>query len=290
MNLAGDVARRYGLGDVELVDLKTAVNDVFRVDSPSGRFALKLYHRRRTVDAVQWEVDLVARLVERCAPVAPFVPALDGSVVQHLDDRIGVLSAWAPGAKPTPSTETYVLLGETAARIHAAADGFDAMDGRRFGMQTLVDEQLRLMRGHLDAIGRWPVVVAMGERLAARIADPQLDRGICHIDLTLDNVHRDGDTMTAFDFDSAGESCRAFEPYGVLLFARAHFADWLRGYRAVRPFSARDEQAVEAFAVIGDLRVVAWKLGVAESSRGAPQLSTTDLEPIVDSWLRWEAG
>jgi len=36
--------------------------------------------------------------------------------------------------------------------------------------------------------------------------------------------------------------------------------------------------------------VVAWKLGLAESSRGEPVLTVVDLPRIVDGWLDWEAA
>ena len=36
------------------------------------------------------------------------------------------------------------------------------------------------------------------------------------MDLTLDNVYRHGESMTVFDFDSAGACWRSIEPCGVL--------------------------------------------------------------------------
>ena len=59
---------------------------------------------------------------------------------------------------------------------------------------------------------------------------------------------------------------------------------------AVRSFGARDEAAVAAFGMIGDLRAVAWKLGVAESSSGAPLLGTEDLPGVIEGCLDWEAA
>jgi hypothetical protein len=44
----------------------------------------------------------------------------------------------------------------------------------------------------------------------------------------------------------------------------------------------------EQLSIIGDLRVVAWKLGVARSSRGKPILGIADLPGVVDTWLDWE--
>jgi Ser/Thr protein kinase RdoA (MazF antagonist) len=290
--LGAQVEARFGLRDVRVVPLGTAANDVFSVTAGADaeRFALKLYHGHRTVEDVRWEVELVAHLRRHGAPVMPMVAGAGGEVVYTYtwngETRIGVVSAWAPGAKPQPVPDTFVLLGEAAARIHAAGDSLPLPPpSRRYDAAVLVDEQFTRMRAHLEGAGRWADVVELGARLKARIADPRLDRGICHIDLTLDNVHRDGDELFVFDLDSAGWCWRAFEPYRVLLDSPILFRAWLEGYRAVRPFSARDEAAVVAFSVIGDLRTVAWNLGVAESSRGAPTLDVAALDGIVDGWL-----
>lgn len=91
-----------------------------------------------------------------------------------------------------------------------------------------------------------------------------------------------------FDFDSAGTCWRALEPHGVLKASKDYFQAWLKGYQAVRSFSEDDERAVSAFVIMGDLRVVAWNLGVARSSRGTPKVTGADLPRIVDDWLKWE--
>jgi hypothetical protein len=56
----------------------------------------------------------------------------------------------------------------------------------------------------------------------------------------------------------------------------------------VRPFSAADEQAVASLAVLGDIRNTAWKLGVADSSRGEPLLRVDELPAVVGGWLARE--
>ena len=195
---------------------------------------------------------------------------------------------WAPGSKPTPGHETYHRLGSAAARIHHAADGFaDSPEREIYDAEVLVDDQLRRMEPLLVQTGRWRIAVELGERLKAWIADPRLDRGLCHMDLTLDNVHV-AESLMVFDFDSAGTCWRAVEPYGVLRSSPSYFQTWLDGYRAVRHFGPADEAAVAVFGIVGDLRVVAWKLGVAASSRGRPLLGAEHLPGIVDGWLDWE--
>ena len=145
------------------------------------------------------------------------------------------------------------------------------------------------MRPALLEAGQWGTVDALGERLKGRLTEAPLDWGICHMDLTLDNVHV-AEGLTVFDFDSAGACWRAVEPYGVLRYSESYFRAWLAGYRSVRPFGIADETAVAVFGIVADLRVVAWKLGVAASSRGDPLLTAQDLPSIVDGWLDWEAA
>lgn len=291
--LAASVAGRYSLHDVQLTRLDTLVNDVFSVSATEGRFAFKVYHRNRTPAAVGWEVELVDALRRGAAPVVQPVAGRDG-YLQPLrvsgEERVAVLFSWAPGAKPTPSDQTYISLGQAAARIHRAAKGFpSSADRERFDTAGLVDEQLRRMSTLLRQVGRWEEAVALGGRLTSRLSASALDWGVCHMDLTLDNVHV-ADELTVFDFDSAGTCWRAMEPYGVLRFSHHYFEAWLTGYRSVRAFARADEEAVSAFAIIGDLRNVTWKLGLAESSRGTPLLTVEGLPAVVDGWLEWEAA
>lgn len=292
MNLEQQIGDRFGLSNVICEQLNTPANDVIAVTTPTGRFALKLYHAQRTAAAVQWELDLIVHLMQHGAPVAKPVRGKHGYVESlRVDgrDRVAALFEWAAGSKPTPARDTYILLGKAAAQIHQAADTFpSSLLRENYDAHTLIDEQLQRMNRHLREAQRWEQAVALGERLKQVIANPALDHGICHMDLTLDNVHRHGDSLTVFDFDSAGACWRAIEPHGVLRVSKEYFAAWLNGYRSVRPFSQDDEKAVAAFGIIGNLRVVAWKLGVAISSRGKPLLGIADLPGVVDAWLDWE--
>jgi Ser/Thr protein kinase RdoA (MazF antagonist) len=291
-DLSSQLASCYHLHDVGLRHLGTPVNDVLAVTAAEGKFALKLYHRNRSREAVAWEIELLLHLHRGGAPVVQPIRGRDGHLQRLTVDgqqHVGVLFPWAPGAKPTPGLKTYRLLGTAAARIHRAADGFAASMAREsYDAGVLIDDQLRRMRHLLVQANRWQAAVALGERLKERLAEPGLDGGICHMDLTLDNVHL-AEELTVFDFDSSGTCWRAVEPWGVLRLSRSYFEAWLAGYRTVRHFGTADEQAVATFGIVGDLRVVAWQLGVAASSRGEPLLGARDLPLIVDGWLDWEA-
>ncbi len=306
MNFEEQIEHHFGLSDVVYEPLNTPTNDVIAVTTPTGRFALKLYHRHRTVEEVRWELDLTLHLIRNGAPVASPVLGKHGYIelfrVEGLD-RAAALFEWAPGVKPVPERHTYMLLGKAAAHIHQAADTFTSSLQREvYDTYTLIDDQLLRMNMHLREAQRWKEAVALGERLKQVIANPILDRGICHMDLSLDNVHLysagaaaapaavqcQGERITVFDFDSAGVCWRSIEPHALLRASKEYFEAWLDGYRSVRPFHQHDEKAVAAFSIIGNLRGVAWELGVAVSSRGKPLLAIADLPGVVDRWLDWE--
>jgi Ser/Thr protein kinase RdoA (MazF antagonist) len=105
VDLARQLARRYKLHDVGLRHLGTPVNDIFAVTSAEREFALKLYHRNRTLKAVQWEIDLLIHLHRRGAPVGQPIRGRDGHLEHRTVDgqqHVAVLFTWAAGSKPTP--------------------------------------------------------------------------------------------------------------------------------------------------------------------------------------------
>lgn len=285
---------QYGLEDVTCKNLNTLANYAVEVTSPSGHFALKIYNpASRTVLEVQWEIDLTLHLIKNGAPVARPVAGDNGKYAQTFvmegQELTAVLFEWAAGEKPKPELSTYVLVGEAAALIHNAADTFTSeLYREKYDAHELIDDQLERMKTPLEESGQWQRVFDLSERMRKIIANPNLDYGIIHNDLTLDNVHRNGDTLAVFDLDSAAESWRSAEAWGVLRASEDRFKAWLEGYRSVRKFSEDDEKAVAAFGIVEDIRNVVWKLGFAKSSRGEPLMQTAELPQVVDEWLDWE--
>src|SRR4051794_14391020 len=97
--LAGLAAREYGLEVSGCVLLRSFVNDVYRLDTPSGPRVLKLY--RSGYESAGWEVALAARVG---AGVAQGVPLPDGrpagSLLAAEGPRAFTLWEWVPGGKP----------------------------------------------------------------------------------------------------------------------------------------------------------------------------------------------
>lgn len=293
-NISEQLKEKYGFEKAVCKNLNTIANDAIEVISRNGHFALKIYNpASRTAPEVQWEIDLTMHLVKNGAPVASPVVGKDGKYLQYFDidgqSRVAVVFEWAPGEKPKPELSTYKLIGEAAARIHNAADTFTSdLPREKYDEQELIDDQLKRMKKPLEESGQWQRVYDLAERMRKIISNPSLSFGVIHNDLTLDNVHLNGNQITVFDLDSAAESWRAAEPWGVLRYSEDYFKAWLEGYRSVRQFSQDDEKAVAVFGIVADIRNVVWKLGFAKSSRGEPLLNTSDLPEVVDGWLDWE--
>src|SRR5947209_20582936 len=100
MNLGQDIENYFGLSSVICEQLNTPANDVLAVTTPTGRFALKLYHLHRTAAEVQWELDLILHLIREGAPVAKPVPGKHGYAEPFCvdgRDRVAALFEWVPG-------------------------------------------------------------------------------------------------------------------------------------------------------------------------------------------------
>lgn len=293
LEIIAKLEQAHGLIDVTVTDLNIPVNDVLEISSAQGHFALKLYNvKSRHYETVMWEMELLQHLNAHGVPLAAPIAGANGWL-EHFryqgTDRVGALFQWAPGAKPQPSRETYLLLGEAAARIHAAGDSFISTRPREsYDLATLIDDQLSRMEPMLKQVGEWQRLLDLCNRLRARLEATPLDFGVCHMDLTLDNVHGDGDHITLFDFDSAATGFRANEASGVLRFSESYFRDWLEGYLSIRDFPEHEARTVYVFAIVGEIRGIAWKLGLANSSRGEPLMTPADLPVVVDTWLEWE--
>jgi Ser/Thr protein kinase RdoA (MazF antagonist) len=113
---------------------------------------------------------------------------------------------------------------------------------------------------------------------------PALDWGICHGDLSLDNLHVGPDgQITLYDFDLACYGWRAWDVCTALGYAsREHHDAYLRGYRSVRPFSPEELTAVPHFVAADVIRMMAGEVG-----RWSGWFGTERVEAWIDDKLMW---
>jgi Ser/Thr protein kinase RdoA (MazF antagonist) len=230
--------------------LRSLVNDVYRVETPDRPYAVKLYRAgHRTLDEVAWEV----RVAAAAGPVlVQGVPLADGSAAGQLRTAEGVrpyaMWQWASGRKPEPpfTDELFRLYGAGTAEFHAACDRAE-LPPRRFDVLEALGRPMEELLPVLEPADRaaFTRVVAVARE---RLSGMDLDTGICHGDVSLDNLHVDHDRVVFYDLDRAGNGWRAADLAGVA--STDNFAAFLSGYRSVRPFGAADVAAIRWLAVI----------------------------------------
>lgn len=283
------------LGSVRARLAYSSVHEVIDVRAGDHRFALKVYRSGiRSERSLDWEIGLQRHLRDVGVPVPRLIEGRAG-FVQPIElggvTRQAVLSEWAPGAKPKPAVHTYRLLGALAARIHAGSDSYRPRwhrPGATYDSEVV--RHLARLRPVLELTGRWRDAQALADSLDRFLRSHRLERGICHNDLTLDNIHIDGDQIHVFDFDSSSEHWRAWEGQGVYAAGAESSApwweSWTAAYREVRPLPSGEELAVPWFHLMAHFENAAWRFGLTPTSVG-PGPPAEELGPLVDSWRAW---
>jgi Ser/Thr protein kinase RdoA (MazF antagonist) len=241
----------YDLGAVNGCEvLRRLANDVFLVDAGGTRFIVKVYGAGWRSEAdIRWELALVDHCTSKGVPVPRAVRARSGDVLSAVSgggrDRWGVVLECAPGHKPIPpfTTDLYEDVGRAGATFHTATDDFDDVCPRpAMTVENLVGQPLDVFADAVDGQADRDFVRAFSARLQARLADAvsasRLDVGVCHGDLTLDNLHvTDDRTIVLYDVERSRVGWRATELQGWAAISDEFKPRWqayLAGYASAR--------------------------------------------------------
>ncbi|MFT4229936.1 MAG: phosphotransferase [Microbacterium sp.] len=249
-SIARSALTDFGLAaDATLTFVKQRENTVFRVDTPQGRFALRIARPGYRSDAeVASEVEFVHALRVHGIDVPDFLSTQDGApfAVRTADGLWFqvVVQQWVHDAVPledianahdgtsTLTADDFASIGELAARVHrASADiglpeaydrpawdapgliGARPLWGDPCALREHTDDDVRLLRDAAASLERL---------LAAAGADAGVF-GVLHADFTPENLMRRADgTLCLIDFDDCGEGWHAFDLATTLFFFQPH--------------------------------------------------------------------
>ena len=275
------VRRRYDQDVAGCVLVRSFVNEVYEVRTPRRRFVLKLYHHGGwTVDEVGWEAELVDHLVANGIPVAPVVVMTSGRAVGELAAPEGarpfLLSEYVEGHKPQKpfDDDLYRSYGRLLARLHRAGETFRTDRYRRpFGLQVTLEEPLsRVLAALTDRPDDQHVAEVLGAAARHRLTElaDQMDWGVRHGDVTLDNVRRTDAGLVIHDFDLAHVGWRVADLSSCLAtpFAEA----FLTGYSEIRAVGTADLEALPWLRVVESIRHLAFHLTEKARWRGTETL------------------
>jgi Ser/Thr protein kinase RdoA (MazF antagonist) len=248
--------------------LRSYTNDVYAVESPDGRFVLKVYGRGwRSGPEIRYEVALIRHLQANGLPIAGPVASGDDDAVKEIgtrdERRHAVLYEYAPGVKPRPpfTPRLYHAFGQAVARMHALSDDFVTEYPRSpLDLNHLIDEPLALAAPHFARAEEREFLADLAGRVKKRITELSsegLDWGPIHGDATLDNLHvtADGEVFL-YDLDSGGPGWRAADLQGWAANSAEHREKWeafQRGYSNIRPLTPADLLATPYLSIAWDL-------------------------------------
>ena len=255
-------------------------NDVYRIDTASSAYALKIYGSGRfTADEVRWEQQLAHELTNAGLPVAADVALGNGDSIGTLEapegPRLFALTEWVPGDKPRPpwSDALYRTVGASLARLHAAADSFGSTYPRRTVRSG--DEPEQVIAVLDQSSSRRQLVqrtAAAARNELERFASQGLRWGVRHGDPSLDNIHvGERGAVYFYDLDLAGPGWQVEDLAGAL---STDFADpFLEGYVGERPLSEVDLEALPWLRILGHIDNLKFHLIDKPAAMGSSTLS-----------------
>jgi Ser/Thr protein kinase RdoA (MazF antagonist) len=262
----------WGLSQAALTFVAGRENQVFRVRSPAGDFALRIRRPGYRSDAeLLSELQWMAALDQAGLPVPRPLPSRQGRLLEAVGSHRVDLLHWLPGRPLALDDAPAVFrrLGYEMARLHAASDAWARPPGftrcawnlegllgeapvwGRFWQNPTLD---RPARQRLEAFRDLAVQVLQRQA-------PALDQGLIHADLVRENVLLDGPRIVLLDFDDGGFGYRLFDLATSLLKNLdepqypALQGALLTGYRAVRPI---DTALLDLFIALRAATYVGW--------------------------------
>lgn len=283
--IADLIHQNYALGViVESVFLSLGVNDSYMVATESSRYVARLYrHGWRNHPEIDFEVDFVTYLASRSGPVARFIPARDGSVVQGIfcpeGERYLVLmecasdSVYQDHAVISGDAHHY---GKSVGLLHVASQGFAGVKPRK-----VLDTQELIWKPLAAVTHYFPTKVAeisYLQQFATRLVDEiekldkeGLNKMYIHGDLTGGNANRDSaGRYTFFDFDCCGLGWQAYDlavfRWSLLQNNKAElWPECLAGYKSVTEIGQIDESAIDLFAAARNFWIMGYSLARVKS-------------------------
>jgi Ser/Thr protein kinase RdoA (MazF antagonist) len=290
------LAEVYGFGFSTCTLIRSLVNDVYHLTSPDDSYVFKLYRAGGHEPAeIRWEAELATHLSSAGLAVPQVMPRADGSEVGLLEAAEGarpyILSTFVSGTKPRPpfTDELYRSFGELMATFHDAADTFRPTHPRRpANLGNRLTEPLAEITPHLAQADR---------DLLARLANAVQEHfaqhdgqtlGICHGDVSLDNLLIDDDGLTIHDFDLSAEGYRAADFTGVA--TTEHWDSFVDGYTSKRRIPPDDLAAIPYLQVVGGIFNLRFHLRDKPLIRGSESINEGWADGELDALRQAAAG
>lgn len=260
--------------------LRLRENEVYEVQTPTGRAALRLHRPGyQTAQAIRSELWWCDELCRAGLPVPGPLPLADGALFAQLGGgRLASVVTWVDGeaigeagvplaGSPHDQADLHHALGRLVAQVHRATDALtlpDFFDRPAWSHDGLVGDTPLWGRfwDHpaLCARDRDTLIAARGF-LSGRLQATTSPMGLIHADVLRENVFVQQTKLTLIDFDDSGFGYRWFDLGTVLsqCLAEPAYTDiraaLIEGYAGVTAITAAE---VDHFTLARTLASVGW--------------------------------
>jgi Ser/Thr protein kinase RdoA (MazF antagonist) len=274
---------RFGLPAASLRLLKFSETALYRVDTPQGRFALRLHPQGRMPEAVlRSELAWLATLAREVALWVPEpVATPDGETLvacgspDGADARLASLFRWMPGRhklRGLTARDAY-RMGRCLGELHAFAASYTPpADFTRWEIEwdEFADEIVQRPSWFALAPNETQLLIRAIAQVQATLAELREDataRGLIHGDTNLSNFRFAGTRVGLLDFEVCCFGYYLFDVTRTLLgFVEAGghapqlAAAFHRGYGSVRAIPPLDHPHIVAFQVMNIVDLMIWIL------------------------------
>ncbi|MDJ0608735.1 MAG: homoserine kinase [Kiloniellales bacterium] len=246
-------------------------NSNYLLRTTAGSFILTLYEKRVAAEDLPYFLGLMEHLAARGIGCPTPVAGRDGETLRRLCNRPAAVITFLDGLSPRRILpEQCRALGRALAELHLAGSDFPghrANDLSVAGWRPLLEASIARADEVRPGLGE-ALEAELRQHEAAWPAD--LPAGVIHADLFPDNVFFLGDRLTGIiDFYFACNDLFAydiavclnawcFEPDNAFNITKARYL--LRAYRAVRPITAAELEALPLLARGSALRFLLTRL------------------------------
>jgi Ser/Thr protein kinase RdoA (MazF antagonist) len=266
------LAQSYGLIIESCKLLVRNVSDTYLIVATDTKYIFKIYlNKHRKFEEICAEVELLNELYANGAKVAYPLTAVDGTQIQAFNaaegTRYGVLFSYAKGVVVHDlQPDQLKALGREMASVHNITSKIILKNPRRFyNNDTMLLEPIKLVKPAFESIeSEYNYLKETSEEIAKKINQLDLAKfsyGYCHYDFLPKNFHFEGNNVTFFDFDFAGQGYLINDIasfyihyflevyYGKITQEEADlaFAIFVKAYREVRSLSEAELATIPYF-------------------------------------------
>lgn len=274
-SLAAMLVSHYGLpANLDCRFYVVGLHDNYLIQTRHQKYICRIYRNDwREPDAILFELQLLAFLAERKAPVAVPLATRSGQLTFQIDSpegpRLAALFHYADGQAPAQNfnIEHSELLGNAIAGIHRKSNAFTTTFIRpELDLPYLLDESIIRITPFLNATSlRYleSLQLKIHQRLPCLSREPDTF-GICTGDVNARNFHiNDSRQLTLFDFDQCGFGYRAFE-IGKFISSlhsmeqkRELTQAFMDGYQQIRQLDQEEIEAIPWYEMVAAIWVMA---------------------------------